>query len=242
MGCAASTKKKQPKQILKKKKVKLIEEKVPKIKHGRKNSPDAIRKVITDLYKRYQTEIKGFLPHLSERVGVEATLHDERAKLLILLEKYRILFIERAPLMDQTWEKDADEIHRALSKFTADKAALIAILATRTKYQIACIASVYERKYGSSLLEQVVGDITSLLGSLMTGNESHLAKLLTYRIMAQPDRDAALLRDFSDGFGLDDENLIDLVCTRSNEGTVRDYDDEHCLYSFFAKLDDRKLR
>jgi hypothetical protein len=28
--------------------------------------------------------------------------------------------------------------------------------------------------------------------------------------------DAAFLRDFSDGFGLDDENLIEIVCTRSN--------------------------
>jgi Annexin len=28
--------------------------------------------------------------------------------------------------------------------------------------------------------------------------------------------DAAFLRDFSDGFGLDDDNLIEIVCTRSN--------------------------
>jgi Annexin len=29
-------------------------------------------------------------------------------------------------------------------------------------------------------------------------------------------KDAAFLRDFSDGFGLDDDNLIEIVCTRSN--------------------------
>ena len=28
--------------------------------------------------------------------------------------------------------------------------------------------------------------------------------------------DAAFLRDFSDGFGLDDDNLIEIVCTRTN--------------------------
>lgn len=221
MGCAASTKKKDPKHNLKKEKAEVIVAKVPKLQRGRKNSPDAVRKVITELHKRYKAEIAGFLPYLSEKAGVAATLHDERERLLSLLEKYRILYSERGPLMDQIWERDAADIHHALSKFTADKAALIAILATRTKWQIACIGLVYEKQYGSSLLEQVVSDLTSILGSLMTGNESHLAKLFTYRIQAQPDRDAALLRDFTDGFGLEDENLIDLVCTRSNEGTVR---------------------
>ena len=158
----------------------------------------------------------------------------------------------------------------------------LGILATRTKSQIASIAIIFEKKYGLSLLEQVVSDMTTLLGKLITGKETGLGKLLTYRILPQDERglqilffyffisailfiyfhdddnnidsnnhedncnndnnhdsnnynnygnsytdndnnvnlynylDAAFLRDSSNGIGLDDENLIEIICTRSN--------------------------
>ena len=62
-----------------------------------------------------------------------------------------------------------------------------------------------------------MNDMTTLLGKLITGKETGLCKLLTYRILPQTERDAAFLRDFSNGIGLDDENLLEIVCTRSNE-------------------------
>ena len=62
------------------------------------------------------------------------------------------------------------------------------ILATRTKSQIASIAVIFEKKYGLSLLEQVVSDMTTLLGKLITGKETGLGKLLTYRILPQDER------------------------------------------------------
>ena len=140
-------------------------------------------------------------------------------------------------------------------------------------------------------MEQVVSDMTTLLGKLITGKETGLGKLLTYRILPQDERglqilffyffisailfiyfhdddnnidnnnhenncyndnnhdnsndndddsnnynnygnsyytdknnnvnlcnylDAAFLRDSSNGIGLDDENLIEIICTRSN--------------------------
>ena len=62
------------------------------------------------------------------------------------------------------------------------------ILATRTKSQIASIAVIFEKKYNCGLLEQVVNDMTTLLGKLITGKETGLGKLLTYRILPQAER------------------------------------------------------
>ena len=62
------------------------------------------------------------------------------------------------------------------------------ILATRTKWQIAAIAEVYEKKYNVPLLQQVVSDMTTLMGKLITGKETGLCKLLTYRILPQEER------------------------------------------------------
>lgn len=62
------------------------------------------------------------------------------------------------------------------------------ILATRTKFQIAQIADIYEKKYKAPLLQQVVSDMTTLMGKLITGKETGLCKLLTYRILPQAER------------------------------------------------------
>ena len=59
--------------------------------------------------------------------------------------------------------------------------------------------------------------MTATIGTLATGGNTGLSKLLTYRIMIQPERDAALIRDYSDGMSLDDDNLIEIVTTRTNE-------------------------
>lgn len=219
MGCTASTTKK--KKGGKKGKSEPKKDKVLKKNYGREGSPDAMRKEITEIFASYKAEMKLVGPLFAQRVGITTMLNEEREKLLILLAKQQTLSTERGPLMEYTWEKDAEDIHRAFSKFSADKALLIGILANRSKWQIACIATVFEKKYGASLLEQVINDMTTLLGKLMTGKETGLCKLLTYRILPQADRDAAFLRDFSDGYSLDDENLIEIVCTRNNTGWYR---------------------
>lgn len=216
MGCAASNPKK--KKNGKKGKADGKKPKEKKKSYGREGSPDAMRKEIADIYKGYKEEKNKLDPFLAEKIGITAILNDEREKLLGLLAKQSELSKQREPLMEYVYEKDAEDIHRAFSKFSADKALLIGILATRTKWQIACIAEVFEAKYGTPLLAQVINDMTTLLGKLITGKETGLGKLLTYRILPQHERDAAFLRDFSDGYGLDDENLIEIVCTRSNAG------------------------
>lgn len=65
-------------------------------------------------------------------------------------------------------------------------------MATRTKWQIAAIAEAYEKKYNVPLLQQVVSDMTTLMGKLITGKETGLCKLLTYRILPQEERGESL--------------------------------------------------
>eukprot|EP01034_Spumella_vulgaris_P028550 gene28550-35431_t len=67
-----------------------------------------------------------------------------------------------------------------------------------------------------SLLEKVVNELTTLMGSLLTGGGTGLSKLLTYRILPQDERDAAFIRDFSDGMSIDDANFLEIICTRTN--------------------------
>jgi len=55
-----------------------------------------------------------------------------------------------------------------------------------------------------------------VLGKLATGGVTGLSKLLTYRIMTQPVRDAAFLRDFTMGYSNDDDNMLEILCTRTN--------------------------
>ena len=209
MGCAASAAPKKKKGI-------------HRIKENKNNdetgSADALRRKITDIYNDCISERKQIIPYLAEKIGIISILDDERERLLSLLVKQTELNELRDPLMKHTWQRDADDIHKAFSKFSADKALIIGILATRTKWQIYCIAEILRQKYGTSLLEQVTNDMTTTLGKLITGKETGLCKLLTYRILPQAERDAAFLRDFSDGYGLDDENLIEIVCTRRNVG------------------------
>ncbi len=122
----------------------------------------------------------------------------------------------RQPLMDVTWERDADDIYKAFQKFSTDKTILVKIIPARTYWQIALIGEVFEKKYGMPLLEKVVNELTTLLGSLLTGGGTGLSRLLTYRILPQRERDAALLRDFTDGMSIDDANLLEVICTRTN--------------------------
>lgn len=130
----------------------------------KKKTPEAMKKELTETYKQYKEEKRRIEPYLAEKFGLGAVLNEEREKLLVLLSKKDLLIEKREPLMTYTWEKDADDIHRAFSKFSADKAVLIGILMTRTKWQLLLIAEIFEKKYGNSLLEQVINDMTTLLG------------------------------------------------------------------------------
>ena len=87
MGCAASKggkkKKKGSKEVTKKK------------NYGKKGSPDALRREITDIYASYKKEKKKVDPFLAEKYGITALLNEEREKLLGLLSKHDALLKQR---------------------------------------------------------------------------------------------------------------------------------------------------
>lgn len=178
--------------------------------------PDAIRREITELYKSYSAKRDHIRPLLAERYGIQAMIDLERNSSLPRVEEKEKLFNERQPLLNSTWEQDADDLNKAFQKFSTDKSVLVTILCARAYWQINEIAKIYEQKYNMPLLEKVVNDLTTMIGSLLTGAGTGLSKLLTYRIMPQPERDAAMLKDCLDGMSVDDAGLMEILCTRTN--------------------------
>jgi Annexin len=153
-------------------------------------------------------------PYLLERKGVSVMMIEQREKLHKLLSRKEELIEQRAPLMDACWELDADIIFEAFnSGFTVDKGALIDVLANRTRWQINLISDVFERKYDKALKVQILSQMTTLFGSLVTGSQTNLCKLLIYRILEQPERDGTLMKDY-----ISDQDVIcELFATRSNQ-------------------------
>lgn len=85
------------------------------------------------------------------------------------------------------------------------------------RWQLKEIADLYEEKYDKKLIDDVNAALSTLLTTFMTGSGQGLNKLIKYKLSDQPTRDAQLLREFSDGISLEDENLWEILCTRSNE-------------------------
>ena len=200
--------------------------------YGKEGTPEALRKEIDDVYKEYKDDKKSIEPLYYEKVGLTALLNEEREKLLGLLAVQEKLKKEREPLMTKCWEVDADEIRRAFTKnITSDKTLLVSVMACRTKWQLLRISEIYEKKYGMSLLQQLVNDLTTFIGGIFSGRVTELCNLLTFRMLPQKERDAAFLRDFTDGYlYVDDENLTEILTTRTNEqlrDAVEQYAEEY---------------
>ena len=229
MGLSASSSRKSKKDSKNKKEK---DKKGGKKDYGKAGTPDAMKNEITDIYETFKKYKKKIEPLYHEKNGLTCMLNEERERLLKLLEKHDELKAEREPLLLLNWGKDADEIRRAFVKnAVADKETLVGILATRSKYQLGKISEIYQERFNISLLEQLVNDLTTTFGSIFTGKQTGLCNLLTFRVLSQPERDAALLRDFSDGFmGLHVDEFIEVVCTRSNEelrAAIDEYQDEY---------------
>lgn len=178
--------------------------------------PEKLRKEITALYAVYSVNRDRLRPLLAEKYGLTAIIDERREELIPVITRKEEMFNKRQPLMDRTWERDAEDLHKAFQKFSTDKSMLVTILCARTYWQLKAISEVYERKFGQPLLAKVINELTTMLGSLLTGASTGLSKLLTYRLMPQPERDAALLKDCTDGLTLDDAGLLEIICTRTN--------------------------
>jgi hypothetical protein len=190
----------------------------------KKYTPEALRKEITS----YQTAKSVVEPLLLENIGLKALLNDERERLLSLLAVHEQLKKDRDVLLNTCCELDAAQIRCAFTKnnMTVDKTELVNIMACRTNWQLQKISEIYEKNYSLSLMQQLVNHLTTLIGGMFTGSVTELCNLLTYRLLLQGERDAAFLRDCTDGYlYLDDDSFIEIVSTRSNE-QLRDAVDE----------------
>jgi hypothetical protein len=103
MGCAASKGGKKKKKGQNGKDAKGGKKGDKKKSYGKKGSPDALRKEISEIYKVYKSEKKKIDPYLAEKHGVIAVLNEERERLLVLLNKKDALIKQREPLMAYTW-------------------------------------------------------------------------------------------------------------------------------------------
>lgn len=178
--------------------------------------PDILRRDINAKYFHYSNLRDKLLPYHSDKYTILYLTSIEKQKWLSLIPKMEQLKNARQPYLDKILEKDADDLYKAFQKFGTDKSVLVFIICARTYDQIGEISKIFERKYGIPLLAKIVNELTTVLGSLLTGAGTGLSKLLTYRILPQPERDAAILYDCTSGMTLDDEGLLEVLCTRSN--------------------------
>lgn len=156
---------------------------------------------------------------LYEKYGMITIIAEKRKELMTILAKKDALLNERQPLMDRTWELDCDEIHKAFNEnntFGTDKAPLVKIICTRSKWQLEAISVFYQKKYGMALLEQCTNDLGTAFGTLVTGKQTAISRLFVLRIMHQPERDSAILRDFTNRMYIEDENIMEVIVTRTN--------------------------
>lgn len=180
--------------------------------------PEQIRRDLNKVYKAINEKRDKLKPEmrpvLSERRGLKATIDEERERLVQLLAQKDELLKERDVLMVETWDRDADEVHAAYEK--KDKDALINIFACRAKWQLLEISEVYSSKYGEPIYSRLVTDGQTLIGKIFTGTQTFLTKLLIYRLLPQAERDSAFLKDFTSGMSVQDENMLEIILTRTN--------------------------
>ena len=163
-------------------------------------TPEDMIRELDKLSKSIKEAKEKMRPSLAEKTGLNLLLQEQQIKLATLMTTKDDYIRQREAAMDKCWDKDADEIAKAFKATTGlDKARLTQILCNRTKWQVELIAAKFEKRSGRPLLQQVLNDMTTTLGTLLTGGNTFLSQLLIYRIMPQPDRDGALLRDFSKG-------------------------------------------
>lgn len=180
--------------------------------------PEVLKKDVIKLYKSNNDKREKLKvdcrPLLSERRGLNACIDEERERLNTLLLQKDELEKQREVLMNKTWAQDVDDIHKAYEM--KDKPTLTNIIVSRTKWQLDIIRVMYQKKYNEEIYERLATDGQNLIGKLFTGSQTNLCNILIYRIMPQPERDAAFLRDFTQGMSNQDENILEIVMTRSN--------------------------
>eukprot|EP01114_Cavostelium_apophysatum_P020499 TRINITY_DN688_c0_g1_i1.p1 TRINITY_DN688_c0_g1~~TRINITY_DN688_c0_g1_i1.p1 ORF type:complete len:328 (+),score=109.97 TRINITY_DN688_c0_g1_i1:136-1119(+) len=100
---------------------------------------------------------------------------------------------------------DVDALHKSMKGLGTDDKVLSNIIATRSRAQLQVIKQAFEKKHGKSLASWIKGDTSGqyqdLLLALVEDKYEYDAKLVNHAIK---------------GLGTNDEELIEVLCTRTN--------------------------
>ncbi|XP_065301010.1 annexin A13-like isoform X2 [Dermacentor albipictus] len=110
--------------------------------------------------------------------------------------------------------QDVDVLRKALKGWTTDHAAVIDILCARSDYQRQEIVKVYKQSFGRDLMRDAKSTVRSNFEDIIVG--------LLYPLHEYLARE---LRKAIAGLGTDEECLIEILCTHSNEDIrlIKDY-------------------
>jgi len=100
---------------------------------------------------------------------------------------------------------DAEALHKAMKGLGTDDKTLSRILSERTRDQLQVVKKVFEQKYGKSLASWIKGDTS--------GDYQSICLAL---IEDKADYDALKVYNAIKGLGTNDEELVEIICSRNN--------------------------
>lgn len=112
---------------------------------------------------------------------------------------------ENRPRVQYNATPDAEALYKSMKGMGTDDKTLSTIIVERTRDQMQEIKRVFHQKYGKSLESWIKGDTS--------GN---YRELLLALIEEEAEYDAKLVRDAVKGLGTNDDQLIEVLCTRTN--------------------------
>jgi hypothetical protein len=102
-------------------------------------------------------------------------------------------------------QTDVEALYKAMKGLGTDDKVLSEILATRSRQHLVEVSKLFATKYGQSLESWVKGETSG-----------HYEDICVALIQTAPEYDAKLVHGAIAGLGTDDDQLIEVLCTRSN--------------------------
>ena len=120
------------------------------------------------------------------------------------LEYTQTPVIKAAPNVDL--DKDAQTLRKAMKGFGTDEDAIIQVVCARDNAQRQEVKEKFKTAFGRDLLKDLESELSGKLETIILGlMESNV------------DFDAQQIKKAVKGFGTDDDCLIEILCTRTNE-------------------------
>ena len=185
-------------------------------------TPEQLVHVIMSNYERLEQMREAGVNMIIELAGIEASQSEAKNRLIEFMASQEEVTNQRAPLMEERWEKDAENLQRVFvnktnilnGNATADRDNMLNILCYRTTWQLNLIANKYKEKYGGELLNEVIGTLSGSLGTIL--KIPQVCKLFVYKLSVPCERDAGLMKDWMSGMTLANDCIIEFLLTRNN--------------------------